>query len=363
MSLPRFRTARPFDTLAIAIAVFGLVLLRGTACEAGAGSGAPSDPATTVVAEVGGAPIHLSQLEEELAVQLRKMDLDRQELLLSGLERLIETTLLEKEAQRRGITVQALVDAEVSAKAGKVTEEEIDAWYKDNRARIGRPLENVEGQIRTHLEGQRIQELHRNLVAELRSRGNVTVVLDPPRVDIDAAAADHGPAAKGPSGAPITLVEFSDFQCPWCSRIVPALDKVRAVYGDAVRIEFRHFPLDQIHPQARKASEAAYCAQEQGKFWQLHDDHFAHQKALGLEQVKERAQGLGLDVTALEACLDSGRGAEAVAADVAAGRKVGVSSTPSLFVNGRPVRLGGGTPPFDLLAALIDDELARQGSS
>ncbi|MCB1033674.1 MAG: DsbA family protein, partial [Acidobacteria bacterium] len=171
------------------------------------------------------------------------------------------------------------------------------------------------------------------------------------------------PAAKGPEGAAVTLVEFSDFQCPWCSRIAPTIDEVRATYGDAVRIEFRHFPLDQIHPQARKASEVAYCAQQQGKFWEMHDDLFAHQKALDLEQIKERAGGLGLGLAELESCLDSGRAAEAVAADVEAGLEAGVSATPSLFVNGRPVRLTGGTPPIQQLSAVIDDELARQGKS
>lgn len=363
MNTPRIRNTKRFDLFVLGLAAFGLILLRGAdACEAGARPDEASASAT-VVAQVGGELIYLSQVESTLAGELQQLSLQRQELLSQGLERLIEGKLLQGEAQRRGLSVAELLEAEVNAKTGTITQDEVDAWYQANRARVGRPQETVEPQIRSFLAGQKSQELRQALVQSLRSTQKVNILLEPARVSIDPVVSATGVAAKGPENAPVTLVEFSDFQCPWCSRIAPTLEEIRATYGDKVRIEFRHFPLDQLHPEARKASEAAFCAQEQDKFWVLHDDHFANQKALGLEEIKERAESLGLDVAALDRCLHSGRGADAVVADVEAGRKAGVSSTPSFFVNGRPVRLAGSAPPFEQLAKIIEDELGRQGSS
>jgi protein-disulfide isomerase len=156
----------------------------------------------------------------------------------------------------------------------------------------------------------------------------------------------------------VTIVEFSDFECPYCSRVVPSLDQVVAKYEDSVRLVFRQFPLTSIHAQAQKAAEASLCADEQGRFWDMHDAMFAQQKELAVPQLKELAASLELDGEAFAECLDSSKFAAQVAADLRAGQAAGVSGTPAMFINGRFVN---GAVPYETLAAIIDEELARRG--
>jgi protein-disulfide isomerase len=165
-----------------------------------------------------------------------------------------------------------------------------------------------------------------------------------------------GPAI-GPANAPVTIVEFTDFECPFCSRVVPTLEQVREKYGDKVRLVFRQFPLD-MHPNARKAAEASLCAQEQGKFREMHDAMFQNQKQLAVNLLQSKAAELGMNAEEFKACLESGKFASRVEADVRAGVAVGVSGTPALFINGRLV---SGAVPLEQIIQVIDDELRRKG--
>jgi len=181
----------------------------------------------------------------------------------------------------------------------------------------------------------------------------VNVSWEPYRLRFDL---DNAPSL-GKSGAPVTLVEFSDFQCPFCSRVVPTMEQVRAKYGDKVRIVFRQYPLP-FHQKAQKAAEASLCASDQGKFWEMHDAMFANQQALAVEQLKAKAAELGLKAEEFNSCIDSGKHAAAIQADMKEGSAAGVSGTPALFVNGRFIN---GAVPFDQIATVIDDELRRKG--
>ena len=138
--------------------------------------------------------------------------------------------------------------------------------------------------------------------------------------------------------------------------MVPAVNEVMKNYGDRVRVVFRQFPLNSIHPMAQKAAEAALCANDQSKFWEMHDAMFADQSGLGVDALKSKAQALGLDGPKFAECLDSGRKAAEVSADLAAGSAVGVTGTPALFVNGRAL---SGAQPYEAIAKVIDQELAR----
>jgi protein-disulfide isomerase len=154
----------------------------------------------------------------------------------------------------------------------------------------------------------------------------------------------------------VTLVEFSDFQCPFCARVMPTLKKVKETYGDRVRIVWKDFPLTSIHPQAFKAAEAGQCAREQGKFWELHDVLFANQQALQPEELKKHAAAIGLDLGKFNACFDASKYGERVQQQMQAGTQLGVSSTPSTFINGRLV---SGAQPYEVFAGIIEEELAR----
>ena len=184
--------------------------------------------------------------------------------------------------------------------------------------------------------------------------GNVyrgVVIPDNPRVEVES----EGYPAQGPADAPVTIVEFSDFECPFCSRVVPTLERVKEEYGDKVRLVFRHFPLS-MHPNAPKAAEASMCAHDQGKFWQMHDLMFEEQKQLSVVDLKSKAERLELDTEQFNQCLDSDKYADEVQQDMQAGQQAGVTGTPAMFVNGRLV---SGAVPFEQIAPVIDSELAR----
>lgn len=319
-----------------------------------AGKAGPPDP----VAQVDGRSIAWEDLETRVAADLQRLDIERQRVLETGLDALLAERLLEAEAARRDVSVDDLLRSEVTEKTAAVTDAEIDAWYAENQARVRQPKEQVAEQIRGYLGQQRQQTARGELLASLRDRYEVVSHLVPFRVELET----EGAPVKGPGGAPIKLVEFSDFQCPYCARINPALAEVRERYGDKLQVVFRQFPLRQIHPQAQKAAEAALCAGDQGKFWAMHDALFANQQQLGEASLKAKAGELGLDRARFETCLDSDAKAEAVQEDLEAGERAGVAGTPAIYINGRPVQLQSGRPFADQLAEVIDDELRRAGS-
>jgi protein-disulfide isomerase len=179
------------------------------------------------------------------------------------------------------------------------------------------------------------------------------VLIDAPRRDV---AIENTDPSLGRSSAPVTLIEFSDFQCPFCQRVAPTLKKLRETYGDKVRIVWKDFPLTQIHPQAFKAGEAAHCAGDQGKYWEYHDRLFANQQQLQPDELKKHAADLGLDAMAFNACLDSSKYGERVRDGVAQGQRLGVNSTPTIYINGRVL---SGAQPYETFVSVIDEELSR----
>ena len=316
-----------------------------------------SDPA----ARIGGAEaLTLADLHaaaapaiEEHDAALRRCQLDaersRDEALQTILHDLVHARLRTMEAARLGLSAEAL-EARIDEAAEPVTDAEVSAFH---RARgIAEPLAEIGPQIRAYLERQAVEDARAVAYAELERRYAVAYLLEPLRIEV---AADGFPA-RGPADAPVTIVEFSDFECPYCARLVPVLDEVKRHYGDTVRVVYRHYPLSVIHPNAWKAAEASLCAGEQGRFWELHDLMFAEQGALAPVDLKAKAARMDLDADAFEECLDSGRYYDAVMADVRAGDAVGVAGTPAIFVNGRFLN---GAVPFFELAAVIDDELRR----
>ncbi|MFH1235621.1 MAG: DsbA family protein [Parcubacteria group bacterium] len=163
---------------------------------------------------------------------------------------------------------------------------------------------------------------------------------------------------RGGENAKVTLVEYSDFQCPFCEQVVPTLQKVLETYGDDVRLIYRHFPLTSLHPLAQKAAEASECAAEQGKFWELHDKLFEMNASgtLSIENFKSAAGSLGLNQSQFDSCLDSGKYQSKVQNDTTQGTQYGVQGTPATFVNGTLV---SGAVPYEQFASVIDAELAK----
>lgn len=163
----------------------------------------------------------------------------------------------------------------------------------------------------------------------------------------------EGEPSIGPEDAPVTILVFSDFQCPFCARVLPAVERVLEEYKGQVRIIFKQFPLS-FHPNAQKAAEASECAFEQGKFWEYHDILFENANALAPSDLKQYAKDIGLDSATFDGCLDSGKYEAEVKQDLADGKAAGVSGTPAFLINGIPVV---GAQPFSSFASVIDSEL------
>src|SRR6266511_2559330 len=344
---PERRRMRTFVT--VAAGVLGTLALAGPI--RAAETIRQAEGAAKPVALVGGAPITEAEVDRAAEGQLRELRMREFTLRSQALEELIAQKLLEKEAAARGVALPALVKAEVEDKAA-VSEAEVRALYQSNKDKMGAMSEaDALKQIESRLRPQRERERRASYVRELRQKAGVKVLLEPLRVAVDVT----GRPIRGNKDAPVTIVEFSDFQCPFCSRARPTVNKVRETYGDKVRVIFRNFPLS-IHPQAQKAGEAAGCAGEQGKFWEMHDRLFANQAKLQVPDLKEHAAVLGLDPEAFRQCLDSGRHTADLQRDAEAGTGYGVSGTPSFFINGRPLV---GAQPFESFAQVIDDELER----
>ncbi|HET8646969.1 MAG TPA: thioredoxin domain-containing protein, partial [Vicinamibacteria bacterium] len=232
------------------------------------GKAAAAAPAPAgAVALVDGKPITMSEIEAAAGARLAQLRAQEYQLKRQALDELIARRLVEKEAAARGISADEVMRTEIEAKVPAVTEAEQKAFYEQNKARIGNMTEaEAMKQIENYLRQQKLRERQVAYVTELKGKTPVRVMLEPPRVQV--AVSDD--PVKGPATAPVTIVEFSDFQCPFCSRVNPALKQVTDTYGDKVRVVFRNFPLLQIHPQAAKAAEAASCAADQGKFWEMH---------------------------------------------------------------------------------------------
>jgi protein-disulfide isomerase len=159
---------------------------------------------------------------------------------------------------------------------------------------------------------------------------------------------------RGDKDAKLTIVEFSDFQCPYCQRAMGTLEQVLAKYPADVRVVYRHLPLDRIHPNARPAAEASACADEQGRFWEYHDKLFQNNRALAREDLVRYAGEVGLDAARFQACVDERRFKDKVEADLQAAREVGITGTPAFVVNG--TLLSGAQPPeefYEVIDAVL----------
>ena len=273
----------------------------------------------------------------------------------SALEAIVAEALIAEAAKKKNMSPEAFEQAELKARIKPVGEADVVTFYQSNINQMqGRSLEVMTPAIRRYLQDQQTDAARSSLIAELRKSGPaVNVLFDAPRHEVEVTADDP---SIGSSSAPVTLVEFSDFQCPFCQRVAPTLKQVKDTYGDKVRVVWKDFPLTQIHPQAFKAGEAAHCAADQGKFWEYHDRLFANQQALQPNDLKKYAADLGLDAAAFATCLDTSKHGERVRDGVAEGSKLGVNSTPTIYINGRVL---SGAQPYEVIASVIDEELSK----
>jgi len=310
----------------------------------------------TVVATVAGRPITAATLNERLKPIVYKLRLETYLLERPSLDLTINDLLLLAEANRRNVPPEEIVRKEISEKIHQPTDAEIGKFYSENKTRIKADLDSIRGQLASYLQEQERQRLEASLSDSLRKGANIRILISAPEPPVQSISVDDDPA-RGDAAAPVTIVEFTDFQCPSCAAMQPVLDDVLKSYGNKVRFVVRDFPLRQ-HTFARKAAEAANAANAQGKFFEYAALLFKRQDALDVPSLKKYATELGLDRARFDAALDSGKYAAEVKHDIDDGQMYGVESTPTIFVNGVTLKALGA----EELRAAIDRALAGTNS-
>jgi protein-disulfide isomerase len=321
----------------IAASVLGMALLG--AVPAGADTLATVGPRTTT----------LDQVEEESAAALAQVEQSRYDALKVGLDSLVNEALLELDAEARGIPVEELVKIEVTDKVAAPTDEEIQQVYEQAKANLqGKALDEVRGQIVDYLKQLKLSTRQEEFLAELRAKYPTTTELRPPKRDVAV-----GNRVRGPADAPITIVEFSDYECQFCKRAEPSVRQVLETYEGKIRFSYRDFPL-AFHANARLASEAAQCANAQGKFWEFHEK-LMDGGDLAAPALETTAVELGMDKDKFATCLADGTYKAEIDRDMADGAAAGVNGTPAFFINGRQI---DGAQPFEAFRDIIEEELA-----
>jgi protein-disulfide isomerase len=345
----------------VASATVIAALAAATACaqqDAGAArAGASHSDLPPVLARIGGDSVTVEHLRERVGDDLARMEaqylLSRSQLVQNTLDAIVRQRLIDAETRRTGKSMEDLL-AEEGGGSFVASEVEVAAWYRENESRLGgRTLEQLRPQIAQYLRDLRRQAATQALEARLRQEHSVTVLFTPYRLSFD----NSGSPALGDSTAPVTVVEFSDFQCPFCQQFAPTLKEIARNFGEKVHVVYRQFPIVSLHADAFNAAEGSLCAHEQGRFWQMHDLMFAEPNQLSNEQIKLKAGRLGLDRRAFDECLDSRRYRAQVEKDIEEGTRAGVGGTPAVFVNGQPLERGA--VPYEVVAAAVERELAR----
>jgi protein-disulfide isomerase len=305
-----------------------------------------------VAGMIGTQPVYEDELTPFIKTELEELKRQEYNLKMRAFDRLVEDRLLAKEAEWRKVTVDALLQAEVDAKAGEASEQEIRAYYEGQKQALGMPLDQVKPQIVQLLKQARRNYARQSYITMLRNRAPVGVLLKMPRIEV---AIDTN-RMKGNINASVTIVEFSDYQCPFCREAESTVSRLVEEYGSRIRFSYRDVPLSTIHPRAQAAAEAAQCAAEQGKFWPYHDLMLRKSASLDDAALMGYAGEVQLDTGQFKSCFDSGKFREKVQADYQDGVRAGVTGTPTFFINGIVL---SGAQPFEEFKKVIARELAE----
>ena len=305
-----------------------------------------------VLATVKGEPITSGELEDSLKALIFDVQEKVYKVRKDELDLTINDILLTQEAQRRKITTNALLDAEV--KPRPVTDEQVHAFYEQNKERVSGDFVQTKDAIKQYLEQVELRQAERVFVEKLRAAASIQVFLVAPESPVFYISTNDQPSL-GSAKAPVTIIAFIDYQCPSCAAMYQNLERLVKEYGDKVRVVARDFPLNQ-HTEAFKAAEAGEAAREQGRYWEYVQVLLRNQSALGVDKLKSYAIEIGLDRTRFDSGLDSGKFAELVQQDVEEGMKLGLKATPTLFLNGRRISVKS----YEDLKARVDALLTAQ---
>ena len=303
-----------------------------------------------VVANVGGVKVTMAELEQEESAKLLSAHYQYYQAQTKALNDLIDKKLLEQKAKSENLTVDQLVDRDIKSQVTDPTEDQLKVYYEG--LETDQPYEAVRGKILDQVRMLRTQKARSTYLKTLRVQTTVYITLAPPRANVDTQNAQ----VMGPDKPTVTLVEFADYECPYCQKVAADVKKLQADFGTRVAFLYKDFPL-AMHSRAEKAAEATRCASKQGKFWEFHDELF-HSKELDVDQLKAQARALKLDPAEFDKCLDSGEEAAVVEKDRKEGVRLGITGTPSYFINGHFL---SGALDYATLRQIVEQQLTAQG--
>ncbi|HEY3197344.1 MAG TPA: thioredoxin domain-containing protein [Nitrospirales bacterium] len=314
---------------------------------------APLRADESVLATVRDRAVTAQEIKQSLTIPLYDLEMEKYRLVRRALDKKIAAELLARAAAAAGRSVSAYVTEQLQAQLATLSDEEVEARFQQAIA-SGSKQPNKQ-QIRNQLLQERARHGLHLLLERLSDEANVSVSLRPPDPPVIQLTFEDDPAV-GPPTAPVTIVEYGDFECPICKESVAILEQLRSLYPDQVRVVYRDFPL-AAHPRARSAAEAAQCAYAQGEFWAYHDALYAH--APDLPNYVELAARLHLDTQTFNNCLMSVAPKAAVSKDLQEAERLGLSGTPTFFVNGRYM---SGFQTLETMRQAVDRALLDAGA-
>ena len=300
-----------------------------------------------IVAEVGTHKITAADLDQDMGGKLLQARYQYYVSQRSALDTLIDDQLLAAEAKKQNMSVEQLMQQIVYKNVKDPTEDQLQVYYEGLDTQ--QPYPAVRSQVLEHIRTQRKAKARAAYVADLRKSADITVLLMPPIANVDLSSS----YINGQPDAQVMLVEFADYECPYCEKVSPGLKQLKKEYGAKLSIAYKDMPLP-MHQRAEKAAEAARCAGEQGKFWEYHDLLYST-RALNPADLKTHARTLSLNGERFDQCLDSGKMSAAVQKDFEEGSRLGLTGTPSFFVNGH---FFSGAMDYAALKQMIEQQIA-----
>jgi len=338
-----------------AVIAFAVAVLSPLACAATPKEEAkPAVGSDEVLVEAGDVKITRAELEKREANRLAPIQQQEYQLLRQAASDMMAERLLDKEASSRGITREALLK-EIDSKAEAPSQAEVASIFEQNKQRLptGMTEEDAKQEIADRLRVRNIGQVRTKYKEDVLAKSGIKIHLQPPRSEVPIPAIAP---ATGPEKAPVTIVEFADYQCPYCQRAEPTVQELLTRYPDKIRLVHRDFPLDS-HQRAVPVSKAAYCAGEQGKFWEYRHSIYQKPSDFSDDDLKKRAGELGLDTTAFGACYASDKHEDTIRTSAAEGGTLGVTGTPTFFINGRMLV---GAQPLEAFRQIVDEELGAR---
>ena len=306
-----------------------------------------------VAVKVGDITISKKELMKGLETDLYDIEQKEFDLKFNKANSLIIEKLMDKDPKKKGLTIDVYMEKHIVSKI-EISANDINNFVKEKNIPAAQVNPQIKERIKQYLMVEKKKDALDEWLAQKTKSTPIEIFFTKPRRPSFDVKVGNAPTI-GDENAKVEVVEFSDFQCPFCSKAAVILKQLKQKYGKKVKIAFKQYPLP-FHAQAKGAAMAALCANDQKTeyFWKMHDAMFENQAKLAIADLKETAKRIGVDTAKFNKCLDSQQTLAAVEADIKQGQEIGVKSTPTFFVNGQLIQ---GAQPIEVFSEIIDAEL------